>query len=64
MNNPFPGAGRRGLHHAERHLKNRSRKYFWKDFKRHPAVAPLIAGGKLVEYAAHVVQRRRNEYAA
>ncbi|KOK27028.1 oxidoreductase, partial [Salmonella enterica subsp. enterica serovar Muenchen] len=25
------------------------------DFKQHPAVAPLIAGGKLVEYAAHVV---------
>ncbi len=25
------------------------------DFKQHPAVAPLIAGGKLVEYSAHVV---------
>lgn len=25
------------------------------DFKQHPYVAPLIAGGKLVEYSAHVV---------
>ncbi|CBG86827.1 FAD-dependent oxidoreductase [Citrobacter rodentium] len=25
------------------------------DFKHHPAVAPLIAGGRLVEYAAHLV---------
>lgn len=25
------------------------------DFKQHPAVAPLIAGGKMVEYSAHVV---------
>ncbi len=25
------------------------------DFKHHPAVAPLIEGGKMIEYAAHVV---------
>lgn len=25
------------------------------DFKRHPAVAPLIAGGKMIEYSAHLV---------
>lgn len=25
------------------------------DFKHHPAVRPLIAGGKTIEYAAHVV---------
>jgi len=28
------------------------------DFKQHPAVAPLIAGGKLVEYSAHVVRKQ------
>ncbi|XNM90343.1 hypothetical protein ACLK1X_09700 [Escherichia coli] len=25
------------------------------DFKQHPAIRPLISGGKLLEYSAHMV---------
>lgn len=42
-----------GLHHLQEAKK--SVPQMLEDFKQHPAVAPLIAGGKLVEYAAHVV---------
>lgn len=42
-----------GLHHLE-HAK-KSVPQMLEDFKRHPTVAPLIAGGKMIEYAAHVV---------
>lgn len=42
-----------GLHHLKEAKK--SVPQMLEDFKQHPAVAPLIAGGKLVEYAAHVV---------
>ncbi|ECC8717108.1 FAD-dependent oxidoreductase [Salmonella enterica subsp. houtenae] len=42
-----------GLHHLNAATK--SVPQMLEDFKQHPAVAPLIAGGKLVEYAAHVV---------
>ncbi|MBA8062097.1 FAD-dependent oxidoreductase [Citrobacter freundii] len=42
-----------GLHHLKDAKK--SVPQMLEDFKQHPAVAPLIAGGKLVEYAAHVV---------
>ncbi|MEA0983861.1 FAD-dependent oxidoreductase, partial [Salmonella enterica subsp. enterica serovar Enteritidis] len=42
-----------GLHHLKDAKK--SVPHMLEDFKQHPAVAPLIAGGKLVEYAAHVV---------
>ena len=34
---------------------NNSLPQMLENFKLHPAVAPLIAGGKLVEYAAHLV---------
>ncbi|WP_347253214.1 FAD-dependent oxidoreductase FixC [Leminorella grimontii] len=42
-----------GLHHIE-HAK-KSVPQMLEDFKQHPAVRPLIAGGKTIEYAAHVV---------
>lgn len=42
-----------GLHHLQEAKK--SVPQMLEDFKQHPAVAPLIAGGKLVEYAAHAV---------
>lgn len=42
-----------GLHHL--HDAKKSVPQMLEDFKQHPAVAPLIAGGKLVEYSAHVV---------
>ncbi|KAB7653210.1 FAD-dependent oxidoreductase [Plesiomonas shigelloides] len=42
-----------GLHHVKESKK--SVPQMLEDFKQHPAIAPLIAGGKLVEYAAHVV---------
>ncbi|CAM7319042.1 FAD-dependent oxidoreductase FixC [Citrobacter sedlakii] len=42
-----------GLHYLQEAKK--SVPQMLEDFKQHPAVAPLIAGGKLVEYAAHVV---------
>lgn len=42
-----------GLHHLKEAKK--SVPQMLEDFKQHPAVAPLIAGGKLLEYAAHVV---------
>lgn len=42
-----------GLHHIER--AGKSIPQMLEDFKQHPAVRPLIAGGKPVEYAAHVV---------
>jgi electron transfer flavoprotein-quinone oxidoreductase len=35
--------------------KGRSVHEIFQDFKLHPAVAPLIAGGKTVEYGAHLV---------
>ncbi|MGS9273095.1 FAD-dependent oxidoreductase, partial [Salmonella enterica subsp. enterica serovar Infantis] len=39
------------------HLKDakKSVPQMMEDFKQHPAVAPLIAGCKMVEYAANVV---------
>lgn len=42
-----------GLHHIKDARK--SVPQMLEDFKRHPTIAPLIAGGKMVEYAAHVV---------
>lgn len=42
-----------GLHSAG--LTNKSVPQMLEDFKNHPAVAPLVSGGKLVEYSAHVV---------
>ena len=42
-----------GLHHLKEAKK--SVPQMLEDFKQHPIVAPLIAGGKMVEYAAHVV---------
>lgn len=42
-----------GLHHIEHTQK--SVLQMLEDFKRHPAVRPLIAGGKTIEYAAHLV---------
>ena len=42
-----------GLHHLKEAKK--SVPQMLEDFKQHSAVAPLIAGGKLLEYAAHVV---------
>lgn len=42
-----------GLHHLKDAKK--SVPQLLEDFKQHPAVAPLIAGGKLLEYGAHVV---------
>lgn len=42
-----------GLHHLKDARK--SVPQMLEDFKQHPAVAPLIAGGKMVEYSAHVV---------
>ena len=42
-----------GLHHLKEAKK--SVPQMLEDFKKHPTVAPLIAGGKLLEYAAHVV---------
>ena len=52
MKRPFLGLVC-GLHHLKDAKK--SVPQMLEDFKQHPAVAPLIAGGKLVEYAAHVV---------
>jgi electron transfer flavoprotein-quinone oxidoreductase len=42
-----------GLHHIEKVSK--SVPQMLEDFKSHPAVAPLIEGGTLLEYSAHVV---------
>lgn len=42
-----------GLHHIKDTKK--SVPQMLEDFKQHPAVAPLIEGGKMIEYAAHVV---------
>ncbi|CAH6636545.1 FAD-dependent oxidoreductase [Pseudocitrobacter vendiensis] len=42
-----------GLHHLKDAKK--SVPQMLEDFKQHPAVVPLIAGGKMVEYSAHVV---------
>lgn len=42
-----------GLHHL--HAASKSVPQMLEDFKRHPAVAPLIADGKMIEYAAHLV---------
>lgn len=42
-----------GLHHLKEAKK--SVPQMLEDFKQHPAVAPLIEGGKMLEYAAHVV---------
>ena len=42
-----------GLHSVA--LTNKSVPQLLEDFKNHPAVAPLVSGGKLVEYSAHVV---------
>lgn len=42
-----------GLHHIKDATK--SVPQMLEDFKQHPAVAPLIEGGKMIEYAAHVV---------
>ncbi|MGK0600015.1 FAD-dependent oxidoreductase FixC [Yokenella regensburgei] len=42
-----------GLHHLKEAKK--SVPQMLENFKQHPAVAPLIAGGKMLEYAAHVV---------
>lgn len=42
-----------GLHHLKEAKK--SVPQMLEDFKQHPVVAPLIEGGRMVEYAAHVV---------
>lgn len=42
-----------GLHHIKD--AKQSVPQMLEDFKQHPAVAPLIEGGKMIEYAAHVV---------
>jgi len=42
-----------GLHHLKEAKK--SVPQMLEDFKKHPLVAPLIAGGKMIEYGAHVV---------
>lgn len=42
-----------GLHHIKDAKK--SVPQMLEDFKQHPVVAPLIEGGKMVEYGAHVV---------
>lgn len=42
-----------GLHHIKEAKK--SVPQMLEDFKQHPVVAPLIEGGKMIEYAAHVV---------
>ncbi|AFJ48372.1 FAD-dependent oxidoreductase FixC [Shimwellia blattae] len=42
-----------GLHHLQEAKK--SVPQMLEDFKHHPVIAPLIEGGKLAEYAAHVV---------
>lgn len=42
-----------GLHHIDQSSKTVPQ--MLEDFKNHPAVAPLIKGGKMVEYSAHVV---------
>ncbi len=42
-----------GLHALKEAKK--SVPHLLEDFRQHPAVAPLIAGGKLLEYGAHVV---------
>ncbi|WP_058912284.1 FAD-dependent oxidoreductase FixC [Entomohabitans teleogrylli] len=42
-----------GLHHIKEARK--SVPQMLEDFKQHPAVAPLIEGGRMIEYAAHVV---------
>lgn len=42
-----------GLHNIEKACK--SVPQMLEDFKNHPAVAPLVAGGTLLEYSAHVV---------
>lgn len=42
-----------GLHHIE--SSNKSVPQMLEDFKNHPVIKPLIAGGKMIEYSAHVV---------
>ncbi|WP_159566638.1 FAD-dependent oxidoreductase FixC [Budvicia diplopodorum] len=42
-----------GLHHIG--TSSKSVPQMLEDFKQHPVVKPLIAGGKMVEYGAHVV---------
>jgi len=42
-----------GLHHIG--TSNKSVPQMLEDFKNHPVVQPLIKGGKLIEYSAHVV---------
>lgn len=42
-----------GLHNASKFT--RSVPQMLEDFKNHPVVAPLISGGRLVEYSAHMV---------
>jgi electron transfer flavoprotein-quinone oxidoreductase len=42
-----------GLHNVER--AGKSVPQMLEDFRNHPAVRPLLEGGKLVEYSAHVV---------
>ena len=42
-----------GLHHIDKARK--SVPQMLEDFKRHPVVRPLVEGGKMVEYSAHVV---------
>jgi electron transfer flavoprotein-quinone oxidoreductase len=42
-----------GLHDI--HNSSKSVPQMLEDFKQHPVIKPLIAGGKMVEYSAHVV---------
>lgn len=42
-----------GLHDI--HSSSKSIPQMLEDFKQHPVIKPLIAGGKMVEYSAHVV---------
>lgn len=42
-----------GLHHLQE--AKQSVPQMLEDFRNHPVIAPLIEGGKLLEYAAHVV---------
>jgi electron transfer flavoprotein-quinone oxidoreductase len=51
-NDSFAGVGMRS---SSSQRREKSVPQMLEDFKQHPAVAPLISGGKMVEYAAHVV---------
>ena len=42
-----------GLHHID--SSSKSVPQMLEDFKNHPVIKPLIAGGKMTEYSAHVV---------